>query len=55
MHVEQGSGSINMVNAVTPSGFSPGLSDHKDALEVKSRTHLVAEEDKRNEEAYIME
>ena len=37
------------------SGSSLGLSDHIDVLKVKSRTHLMAEEDERNEEAYIME
>ena len=37
------------------SGSSVGLADHINALKVKSRTHPMAEEDERNEEAYIME
>ena len=36
-------------------GSFSGLSDHRDALKVKSKTHPVVEEYERNEEACIME
>ena len=37
------------------SGSFFRLSDHRDALKVKSKTHPMIEEYERNEKAYIME
>ena len=37
------------------SGSFFRLSDHRDALKVKSRIHPMAEEDEMNEEVYIIE